>query len=249
MINADLFLPYQRGAGSLYSQEHFQVVRERLKPGGIFVQWVPLYQISEREFGIIARTMLSVFPQVSLWRGNFQPGAEIAAFVGHADATPLPSAAADDAAERERAIAGKTHLEMQELLLPINRRTIPLFYAGNLSRVADLFTSYPLNTDDLPVIEFGTPRSLHQPSGSARPHFLGNRFASLVDQIQQRTPPAVDPLLALRSVSGRELPLAGSAFHRAWIARVDGDEDRWKREWETFLTHWLESKGDGLDME
>jgi hypothetical protein len=52
----------------------------------------------------------------------------------------------------------------------------------------------------------------------------------------------MDPLLSLRTATARKLPLAGSAFHRAWIARVQGDEIRWKREWETFLMLWL-----GLD--
>ncbi len=239
MINADLFLPYRRGTGNLYSREHFQTVRERLKPGGVFVQWLPLYQISAREFGIIARTMLSAFPQVSLWRGNFQPGAEIAALVGHADLSPLPASTFDAEPEKRLAVEGATHLDMQDLMLPVNEQTIPLFYGGNLTRAADLFEKYPLNTDDRPVIEFGTPRSLHQPQGDDRPQFLESRFAGLVDQLQSRTPPDEDPLLSLRSPASRQLPLAGSAFHRAWIARVRGDEPAWRNEWETFRAYWI----------
>ena len=245
MINADLFLPYRRGTGNLYSREHFQTVRERLKPGGVFVQWLPLYQISAREFGIIARTMLSAFPQVSLWRGNFQPGAEIAAIVGHADLSPLPSSTLDAETEKRLAVEGATHLDMQQLMLPVNEQTIPLFYGGNLTLAADLFGQYPLNTDDRPVIEFGTPRSLHQPQGADRPQFLESRFADLVDQLQSRTPPDEDPLLSLRSPASRKLPLAGSAFHRAWIARVGGDEKAWRNEWATFLTHWIPGTAPG----
>ncbi len=247
MINADLFLPYRRGTGSLYSREHFQIARERLKPGGVFVQWLPLYQISEREFGIIAHTMTSVFPQVSLWRGNFQAGAEIAALVGHVDLTPLPASTLDATREKQLAVEGATHLNMQELMLPINAETILLFYGGNVTRAADLFANYPLNTDDRPVIEFGTPRSLHQPAGADRPQFLETRFADLVDKLQARTPPDQDPLLVSRSPASRKLPLAGSAFHRGWIARVHDDETNWKNEWENFLNNWLElgSRADG----
>ncbi len=240
MINADLFLPYRRGTGSLYSREHFQIVRERLKPGGVFVQWLPLYQMSEQEFGIIARTMTSVFPQVSLWRGNFQAGAEIAALVGHVDLTPLPASNLDAKHDKQLAVEGATHLNMQELMLPINAETILLFYGGNVTRAADLFDKYPLNTDDKPVIEFGTPRFLHQPAGADRPQFLETRFADLVDKIQARTLPEEDPLLTSRSPSSRKLPLAGSAFHRGWIARVHDDEAKWKNEWNKFLTHWLD---------
>lgn len=240
MINADLFLPYRRGTGNLYSREHFQIVRERLTPGGVFVQWLPLYQMTEREFGVIARTMLDVFPQVSLWRGNFQPGAEIAALVGHADLTPVPACDLDVANDKRLAVQGATHRDMQDLLLPINAQTVLLFYGGNLTRAADLFESYPLNTDDRPVIEFGTPRSLHRPRSEGPPQFLEARFADLVDKLQQRTPPDEDPLLVLRSASSRKLPLAGSAFHRGWIARSRGNDQTWADEWQRFREHWLD---------
>jgi spermidine synthase len=179
MINADLFLPYRRGTGNLYSREHFQRARERLKPGGVFVQWLPLYQVSEREFGIIARTMTSVFPQVSLWRGNFQPGAEIAALVGHADDTPVPACSLNAEQDKRSSVAGATHLDMHDLMLPINEQTVLLFYCGNMSLAADLFENHPLNTDDKPVIEFGTPRSLHKTINAGKPHFVGSRFADL----------------------------------------------------------------------
>jgi spermidine synthase len=184
--------------------------------------------------------MISVFPQVSLWRGNFQPGAEIAALVGHADLTPLPASTLDAANDKRLAVEGATHLNMQELMLPINEQTILLFYGGNMTRAADLFEKYPLNTDDKPVIEFGTPRSLHQPKGVDRPQFLETRFAKLVDALQSRTPPSGDPLLASRSPQSSKLPLAGSAFHRGWIARVHGDEETWKKEWQTFLDQWID---------
>jgi spermidine synthase len=238
MINADLFLPYRRGTGNLYSRDHFMMVRKRLKPGGVFVQWLPLYQMSGREFGVIAHTMTAVFPQVSLWRGNFQPGAEIAALVGHADHTPLPACTLDVESAKRHAVEGATHLDMQNLMLPINQQTILLFYGGNLGRAADLFGKYPLNTDDKPVIEFGTPRSLHQPADSGKPQFLETRFADLVDELQKRTPPADDPLLVLRTPTSRKLPAAGSAFHRAWIASAHGDTETWVKQWQKFLSQW-----------
>ncbi len=238
MINADLFLPYRRGTGNLYSLEHFQQVKSRLKPGGVFVQWLPLYQVSENEFGIIARTMLEVFPQVSLWRGNFQPGAEMAALIGHHDLTALPASDLDVAREKHAAIAGASYRDMQSLMLPINPQTIPLFYCGNLSLAADLFKDYPLNTDDRPVIEFGTPISLHRSSDQGRPHFVGAKFADLVDRLLTRTPPDKDPVLAKRNPASRELVLAGAAFHRGSIAFANGDDTEWQQQWLRFLQHW-----------
>ena len=71
MINGDLFLPYQQGTGSLYSREHFKNAKASLTPDGVFVQWLPMFQLTEFEFGVIARTMLDVFGQVTMWRNNF----------------------------------------------------------------------------------------------------------------------------------------------------------------------------------
>ncbi len=239
MINADLFLPYRRGIGSLYSLEHFRNARARLKPGGVFVQWLPLYQISGREFGVITRTMIEAFPQVTLWRGNFQPGAEIAALVGHLDDSPILASDLDVALEKQRAVAGATHRDMQRLMLPMNEQNIPLFYGGNITLARKLFEEFPLNTDDRPVIEFGTPRSLHAETNGKRAQFLADRFANLVDEIQTLAPPSTDPILASRSDRIRQLPLAGSAFHRAWIAAYFEDEEKWIKNWQLFLDHWL----------
>lgn len=239
MINADLFLPYRRGTGSLYSLEHFRNARARLQPGGVFVQWLPLYQISEREFGIIARTMIEAFPLATLWRGNFQPGAEMAALVGHQDDSPLTASSLDVRSDMHHAVAGATHHDIRRLMLPINAQTIPLFYAGNLTLARERFDRFPLNTDNHPVIEFGTPRSLHKTRDGTRAHFVTDRFADLVDELQARTPPSEDPVLASRDPFIRQLPLAGSAFHRANIAAANADEKRRIKHWQDFLKHWL----------
>ncbi|MEI6176148.1 MAG: fused MFS/spermidine synthase [Verrucomicrobiota bacterium] len=251
MINADLFLPYRSGAGSLYSLEHFQQVKKRLKPGGVFVQWLPLYQVTENEFGIISHTMLTVFPQVSLWRGNFQPGGEMVALIGHQDNSPLPACSLDAEEDKKMAVAGATYQDMLQLNIPINPQTILFFYCGNLTLAGDIFAKYPLNTDDKPIIEFGTPRSLHKTKDEGKPHFVETRFADMVDKIQSRTPPASDPLLASRSPSNRGLPLAGAAFHRANIAIAKEDEVQWKLQWQNFLDHWLKpaESGSGVPRE
>jgi hypothetical protein len=61
------------GTGNLYTLEHYRMGLDRLKVSGLYVQWVPLYQVSEREFAIIARTMAAVFPQVVARRSGAKP--------------------------------------------------------------------------------------------------------------------------------------------------------------------------------
>lgn len=241
MINADLFLPYRSGAGSLYSLEHFQTARSRLKSGGVFVQWLPLYQLSEREFGIIARTMLEAFDRVSMWRCHFQPGAETIALVGHQDDRPLSACDLDTSLEQARALMGLGAGDLPRVRLPVNQQTILFFYCGLLSGLREDFADYPLNTDDRPLIEYGTPRSLHRMEGDQRPHFVMEKFADLVDRVLAATPPQKDPLLADRLPHNRLLPLAGAAHHRAWIALAKGEAAGRMKYWQEFERLWLES--------
>jgi spermidine synthase len=237
MINADLFVPFRSGAGSLYTKEHFESSKKRLTPDGVFVQWLPLYQLTENEFSIIANTMIGVFDQVSMWRHNFQPGYELVALVGHQKGHALPSCDIDSHADKLYAVQGKTHRDLMRLNLPLDPQTILLFYGGNLSAARELFENYPINTDDRPVIEYQAPRSYRSQKGD-NPWFTGKPFANLVDKVQKLCPPENDPLLTNRSTENRRLSLAGSAFHRARIAQVEEDAGAAQESWEKFVREW-----------
>lgn len=241
IINADLFVPFRSGAGSLYTREHFESAKKRLTPDGVFVQWLPLYQLTENEFSIIAKTMINTFDQVSMWRHNFQPGSEIVALIGHQPAQTLPASAIDSHADKLFAVSGKTHHDLQQLNLPLDPQTITLFYGGNLTAARSLFDSYPENTDDRPLIEYMAPRTYRSVHG-ATPWFVGEPFAELVEKIHALSPPDQDPLLANRTPANRRLPLAGHAFHRARIADVNDDPEATRKAWQKFVTEWTDSK-------
>lgn len=241
MINSDLFVPFRSGAGSLYSKEHFESSKKRLTPDGVFVQWIPLYQLTENEFSIIAKTMLETFDQVSMWRQNFQPDREVVALVGHQKGQVLPASNIDSQAEKLEAVFGKNYFDLTRLNLPLNSQTILLFYGGNLTGAKSLFEDYPINTDDRPVIEYQAPRSYRKQNASENPWFVGAEFADFVDKVQALCPPENDPLLANRSVENRRLPLAGSAFHRAGLEMVKGDAEATQKAWAKFVREWTAS--------
>jgi len=244
MVNADLFVPFRSGAGSLYSKEHFECVKRRLEPGGIFVQWLPLYQVTEYEFSIIARTMLGVFEQVSLWRSTFQPGEEVVALVGHSAMSPLPACALDSSEDKAIAVAGKSHRDLERLSLPFNPQTILFFYCGNLVASGELFADYPVNSDDRPFIEYMAPRTYRRQTDTAIPWFVGPRLARLVEEIQRRCPADRDPLLAKRTPANRRLPAAGAAFHRARLWQAIGDEEACREAWARFVAEWTAGRGE-----
>ncbi|MFZ5893733.1 MAG: fused MFS/spermidine synthase [Myxococcota bacterium] len=67
VITSDPIHPWVRGNSVLFSREYYQIVRSRLKPGGIATQWVPLYETSEEAIQIQMRTFTDAFPQGSVW--------------------------------------------------------------------------------------------------------------------------------------------------------------------------------------
>lgn len=238
IINSDLFVPFRSGAGSLYSLEHFQRSRGRLNEGGLFVQWLPLYQVTEYEFSVIAKTMLQAFDQVTLWRHNFQPGDEAVALIGHKEAGPLPPSEVDSSRDKQIAVSGKSHRDLEQLNLPLNPQTITLFYCGNLSQSMDLFEKFPINSDNHPIIEYMAPRSYRSMGVEKSPWFTGDDFATLVGKLLAQCPPTNDPALASRNPANQRLPIAGHAYHQARIADLDGDESRTIDQWDRFVQEW-----------
>ncbi|MRG91473.1 fused MFS/spermidine synthase [Polyangium spumosum] len=59
--------PYRAGVASLFTQEYYQAVRGRLKEGGLFLQWVQIYEIDVETLRTIYATLASVFPAVETW--------------------------------------------------------------------------------------------------------------------------------------------------------------------------------------
>ena len=72
VIIADLFHPGRDGAGLLYTREHFEAIRQRLAPGGVFCQWLPLYQLDDPMIRVIVRTFLEVFPHTRGYLADFE---------------------------------------------------------------------------------------------------------------------------------------------------------------------------------
>ena len=64
VIVADLFHPARDGAGALYTREHFHAIRRRIAPGGVFCQWVSLYQVDLETLGLITASVKDAFPCV-----------------------------------------------------------------------------------------------------------------------------------------------------------------------------------------
>jgi spermidine synthase len=207
VVVSDLFVPWHAGAGNLYAREMYETGRRRLAPGGLFCQWLPLYQLTREEFGTIARTFLAVFPDATLWRNDFHPDRPVLALVGRLgrDAVDVDHAAARGAALPDWA---------RDPLLA-TPDGIAMLSVGDLAAAGDLLGTGPLDTDDRPVIEFTAPRLTRMSAAGDKDWFTGAALATFTEAVAARSPVTGAPPVGRR---------AGAALYRYARAARDGDE-------------------------
>jgi spermidine synthase len=90
IISSDSIHPWVRGSAILYSKEYYELCKSHLNPGGVFVQWIPLYQTDMMTVSCELATFLEVFPHATLWSSgaNRNHGYDIIA-VAQVDESPL----------------------------------------------------------------------------------------------------------------------------------------------------------------
>lgn len=60
--------PWQSGNANLFTKEFYQLAASRLKKGGLFAQWIGIYDITPENLRIAVNTLLQTFPQVLAFR-------------------------------------------------------------------------------------------------------------------------------------------------------------------------------------
>ncbi|TPV94495.1 MAG: hypothetical protein B7733_14735 [Myxococcales bacterium FL481] len=87
VVVGDLFLPWAPGVTRLYSRESFAAVSQALRPGGLYCQWLPLYQLSAEQVLTVGRTMLTAFDEVAVFRNTFSSARPVIGLVGFKQGT------------------------------------------------------------------------------------------------------------------------------------------------------------------
>jgi len=67
MITVDPIHPRISGVGTLYTHEFYEQVSEHLNHNGIYIQWIPSYQMSPHSFKMAVNTFKTTFPHSILW--------------------------------------------------------------------------------------------------------------------------------------------------------------------------------------
>jgi spermidine synthase len=144
--------PWMAGIANVFTREFFQLGYDKLKPEGVFCQWLQLYKISPESFKTVLRTFHAVFPHVYV----FRPQDKDLVLVGFKTPPVFSPAEIEKRMNWPKVAQDLKRIEVTELKTLLDR-----FMMGP-REIAVLTQKGPLNTDDNNIIEFSTPKSLFE---------------------------------------------------------------------------------------
>ncbi len=136
--------PWQSGNANLFTRDFYQLAADRLKDGGVFTQWIGLYDITPDNLKIAINTLLAVFPEALA----FRTGSDLI-LVGARHELKL------DYLSASRRLANPV---ISQVLNPIGITSPGALMARNYlfseKALRELAGTTRLNTDSWPVLEF-----------------------------------------------------------------------------------------------
>jgi spermidine synthase len=166
VIVSDNFHPARTGSAALYTVEHFEAVRRRLDPGGVFCQWLPVHQLDLGTLRSIVRSFVTVYPTSWAVIANNSLDTPVVGLVARRDQGrfDLPGLVArlSRLVPRER---------LAELGLEDELAVLGSMIAGPaaLSRFA---AGARANTDDHPIVAYTAPRATYAPDSTPRDRLI-----------------------------------------------------------------------------
>lgn len=173
VIVSDLFVPWESETGYLYTVESYRAGLQRLKPDGLFCQWLPLYQLGTSEFELIANSFAKAFPYTTVWWGEIDADYPIVALIGTRQPIKLEGMQLDTRLQQLERRLGRMD---QAIATPELVRSL---YIGDWKFSAETLT----NTDEYPRIEFLTPISNRN-----RELISGEGTKTFFDEVLSRLP-------------------------------------------------------------
>lgn len=147
--------PWISGLGNLFTREFYQICKDRLKEGGIFALWVPAYITSLEDFKGIIATICSVFPYVTAW--NYPPiYPDVVIICSDKPYRFSLEAVEEKIKDNPRLMRSLERIKMKNVWDVVKGFLLPD------ARVRQFSRGFPLNTDDLPRIEYSAPKWLYK---------------------------------------------------------------------------------------
>jgi spermidine synthase len=175
VIVSDSTHPSTADSWVLYTVDFYELCRDRLRPGGMMAQWLPLHGLSPEQYRTIVRTFAAAFPHATLWLTT-----DYSVMLGSVEPVEVDMARL---AERLGRPGVRPFLEPVDLADPIS-------FASTLALDGRALAAFvgqgPINTDDLPHVNFADRTRSDTREGLPV-------LAGLVPYLSERPPGAIAP--------------------------------------------------------
>lgn len=144
--------PWIGGLASLFSREFFALAKQKLKPGGVMLQWVQGYGLAPSDMKMVIKTFRTAFPATTVWNTN---GGDYL-LLGVEKFLPIDL--------NKLQIQFTTMVGLREDLNGIGLRSASALLSDFVLGEEDVeryASGAPINTDDLLPLEFSAPLSLY----------------------------------------------------------------------------------------
>ncbi len=145
--------PWIAGVAALFTVEHFERARRHLRQGGVFSQWVQLYEMNPENVRMILATFSKVFPHVIAF-SSMPKGTDLI-LIGADHPLVLPR----DGFERAWSIPS-VRAELERAGIKRGADLYGLMFMNEAELRGFASTAAVLNTDDNGALEFNTPRDI-----------------------------------------------------------------------------------------
>lgn len=208
LIVGDLFHPYVDGAAFLFTREHFRNVARRMNPGGLFVQWLPLFQLDPEGAGSIVRSFLDVFPRAEAVFASFDAERPALGLIGRLPEDSESALAFDLSAWREAPAEAKRLFE--------DAREIVALWTSDARALGEFAKGAPPNTDLAPALLFASPIAYLNRGRSIA-------YASFAELLRHRPPAPVERIVGPPAEKAEAVRESFARYHRAGGLFLEGD--------------------------
>ncbi len=151
-ILVDLFHPARDGAGLLFGEENFELLRDRLSDDGLLTFWLPIHQFDSEGLKMVVRTFLSVFPNAHALIGSYSLESPVIALVASPKDISINSTRVKDFIRQHYNVS----------LAVENTEDLVASYLMDGKGLAQYAGDGPLNTDLFPRLLFHAPKHIYE---------------------------------------------------------------------------------------
>jgi spermidine synthase len=150
--------PWISGVANLFTKDFLEVGKTRLKPGGVWSQWVQMYGMDTDDLRMLLRTVASVYDHVLVYATI--EDADLVLVASDSPLVPSP----ENAATLWRWPKVAKELERVDVKGPMD---IVAMFQMDRPAVLEMAGDGPFNTDDNMAIEYSAPLNLHLDTSTA----------------------------------------------------------------------------------